>query len=210
MAIKKGDFIEIDYTGKVKDGEIFDTTEEKVAKDHHLHHEHMKYGPVIVVIGENHLIPGLDDELEGKELGKYHFELPSEKAFGKKSADLLKLIPARAFAKQEIKPFVGLEVNMDGLRGTVRNVAGGRIIVDFNHPLASRDVVYDITVKKIVTDNKERIQGLADLMRIKVKDIHLDEKTFHVHYDGEHPKEMLQKFEQDIERLIGLKQGHHS
>ena len=67
--ISKGDFVEIEYTGKVKeDGTIFDTTYEKVAKENQLHgHD---FGPIVICIGEEHVLKGIDKNLEGKEADK--------------------------------------------------------------------------------------------------------------------------------------------
>jgi len=142
MAIKQKDFIEIDYTGKVKeDNVIFDTTDEKAAKENDIHNEEMTYGPVIICVGEKHVIKGLDDWIAGKEIGEYDVDLKPEDAFGKKDAKLLKLIPTNVFLKQQISPMPGLQVNMDGVVGTIRSVSGGRIFVDFNHPLDRKSVV---------------------------------------------------------------------
>ena len=63
-AIKKGDFVEVEYTGKTKtDKIVFDTTDEKTAKKSDIHSERMEYGPVVVCIGENQILGGLDEEL---------------------------------------------------------------------------------------------------------------------------------------------------
>ena len=67
--IKKQDFVEIEYTGKLKEENIiFDTTDEKVAKENKLHgHD---YGPIIICVGEEQLLKGIDKNIEGKEIGK--------------------------------------------------------------------------------------------------------------------------------------------
>ena len=68
--IKKHDFIEIEYTGKLEDGGVFDTTSEKVANENHIHNPQMKYGPVVICIGEHQVLKGIDDFLLDKEAGK--------------------------------------------------------------------------------------------------------------------------------------------
>jgi len=153
MPIKKHDYIEIEYTGKVKDtGLVFDTTVESVAKAHDLFKEKITYKPIIVCIGKQHLLKGLDEQIIGKEPGSYTIEVKDVDAFGKKDPNLLKLIPLKVFAKENIRPFVGLDLNIDGQYGIVRSVNAGRIIVDFNHPLSSRDLTYEIEIKRLVTD----------------------------------------------------------
>jgi len=155
--IKIKDFVEVEYTGKLKeDNTIFDTTDETIAKDNNIHNENMNYGPVVVCIGEKQILGGLDKQLEGKETGKeYNIELKPEEAFGKKDAKLLKMIPSGKFKQQGVQPQPGLQINIDGMMGTIRTAAGGRIIVDFNHPLSGKEIIYNIKLNKIITDNKE-------------------------------------------------------
>ena len=158
--VAKKDFIEIDYTGKLADGTVFDTTNTQIAKKHNLRSENTRENPTIICVGEKQLIPGLDEALIGKELNKeYTITVPAEKAFGKKDAKNIRLIPMRTFQKQNIMPQPGLQVNIDGSVATVLRVSGGRILVDFNHPLAGREITYNITIKKKITDKKEQIES---------------------------------------------------
>ena len=84
--IKEKSFVELEYTGRVKDtNDVFDTTNEKVAKESDIHNKAYKYGPSIVCIGQEQLIKALDEELINKEIpGKYTIEVQPEKGFGKK------------------------------------------------------------------------------------------------------------------------------
>ena len=68
--IQNKDFIEIDYTGRLEDGTIFDTTKEKAADDAKIPHNHNNLKPAIICVGEKQLLPGLDKGLEGQEVGK--------------------------------------------------------------------------------------------------------------------------------------------
>ncbi len=161
--IKKHDFVEIEYTGKLKDENIiFDTTDEKVAKENKLHgHD---YGPIIICVGEEQLLKGLDKNLEGKETGKeYDFDIKPEDAFGKKNAKLIQLIPTNKFKQQKIQPMPGMQLNIDGVVGTVKTVSGGRTLVDFNHPLAGKELSYKIKINKKITDDKEKLSGYLKL-----------------------------------------------
>jgi FKBP-type peptidyl-prolyl cis-trans isomerase 2 len=177
-AIKKNDFVEVEYTGKIKeDNFVFDTTSEKTAKENHVHNPHAQYGPTVVCIGQHQLIPGLDEGLVGKELNKeYTFDIPAEKGFGKKSAQLLKLIPISAFKKGKIIPEVGMHVEIDNTPGIVKTVTGGRIVVDFNHPLSGKELVYTIKANKIITDDAEKVISLISLT-LNLKKDHIDVKT---------------------------------
>lgn len=159
MVIKKGDFVELDFVGRIKEtNQIFDLTDEGLAKKENIHNPKLTYGPKIICVGEGQLVKGIDTFLEGKDLKTYTVHLAPEQAFGKKDARLLKLVPLSTFKKQKIQPFPGLQLNIDNHLGIVRTVSGGRIIVDFNHPLAGRNIVYELTVKRQVKDTQEQLQ----------------------------------------------------
>lgn len=161
MAFKQKDFVELDYTGTVKeDNIVFDTTNEEAAKKNNIYNEHYKYGPVVICLGENQILLGLEKKLLTKDTGKCDVELEPEEAFGKKSAQLLKLIPQKAFKKDNIMPYAGLQVNIDGHMGTVRSASGGRIIVDFNHPLAGKKITYSVNIIRKIEDTLEKAKSV--------------------------------------------------
>jgi FKBP-type peptidyl-prolyl cis-trans isomerase 2 len=204
--IKKGDFVELDYTGRIKDDKIvFDTTVEEIAKASNIHSPKFSYKPVIVCIGEKHLVKGLDDTLMGKNPGKQTIEVKAEHAFGKKAADLLKLLPMKLFKKDNVQPYVGLEVNVDGMLGIVRNVSGGRIIVDFNHPLAGRDLVYDVDVKRIVTDPLEQAKAILELNGVPFVTLDIMDDKASIITKIKMPDEAAKELEEQIKKLVGLK-----
>jgi FKBP-type peptidyl-prolyl cis-trans isomerase 2 len=202
--IKKNDFVEVEYTGKIKEDDIvFDTTDEKTAKENNLHAAKMEYGPVVVCIGEKQILEGLEEELEGKETGKeYTIELGPENAFGKKDVKLIRMIPVSAFRKQAIDPQPGLQVNVDGVMGLIRRCGGGRCLVDFNHPLSGKDIVYKIKVNKIVTDDKEKVKSYLRLVLGPKVKVELKEGTAEVKVEKEIPKEIKENIEKKIIELI--------
>ncbi|MCK4589642.1 MAG: peptidylprolyl isomerase [Nanoarchaeota archaeon] len=176
MAIKKHDFVEIEYTGKFKDGIVFDTTDKKTAEENKIYDSQMEYKPGIICVGEEQIPKGLDEFLEGKELDKeYTVELPTAKAFGKKNAQLIKLVPLNVFKKQEVMPQPGLQVNIDNQLATVLRVSGGRVLIDYNHPFSGKDVTYQIKVLRILTDPKEKIEAYLK-MSFNLPDIKVEVK----------------------------------
>ena len=161
--VQKHDFVEVEYTGRLPDGIVFDTTNEDVAKKNNLHSEKMKYGSATICVGEKQLLPGLDNELVGKELAKqYTITLAPEQAFGKRDIKKMKIVPMSTFIEHKLNPRPGLQINVDGEIGTVTQVSGGRVIVNFNHPLAGKEVIYDVLVKRKVIDNMEKIKAFLN------------------------------------------------
>ena len=196
--IKKGNFVEIEYTGSTL-GKIFDTTSEETAKKENIFNPNMKYGSIVICIGEHQIIPGLDEQLENKEFKKYEFDIPPEKAFGKKNPKLMRLVSSAKFKQQNITPYPGLQLNLDGIIGTIRTVTPGRIIIDFNHPLAGKNLHYAVEIKKIITDTN---QQLDSLLYFYSKKFTTEIKQDTVIIKANIPEKAKEHLEKTIKRLI--------
>ena len=98
--------------------------------------------------------------LQKKSLCPRQINLEPEKAFGKRNNRFLKVINSTVLKKQKIDPFPGLKVNIDNSIGTVRSISGGRTIIDFNHPLAGKEVYYEFTINRVVDDVNEKINSV--------------------------------------------------
>jgi FKBP-type peptidyl-prolyl cis-trans isomerase 2 len=157
--LNKKDFIEIDFTGKVKGGEIFDSN---IKEDLEKINPEIKPKPFIFCLGEGMFLNAIDNFLIGKETGEYEIELPPEKAFGKRNPSLVKIIPLNLFKQKNANPYPGMVFNFDGNLGKIISVSGGRVITDFNNPVAGKDVVYKIIVKRKISDLDEKIKSLMD------------------------------------------------
>jgi len=205
--INKKDFVEIEYTGKIKEGMVFDTTNPEIAKENNIYNEKMSYVPVVVCVGEHQIIKGLDKYLEGREVGEeYEVNLKPEESFGKKDAKLLKMVPMSVFKKQNITPVPGLQLNIDDTIGTVRTVTGGRTIVDFNHPLAGRDMVYKIKIKRLVKDKKEKINSyFKTQFNITNADVEIKEDKAEVDLKIPLPKEAVDKLKEKLIKITNIK-----
>ncbi|MFH1711343.1 MAG: peptidylprolyl isomerase [Nanoarchaeota archaeon] len=171
--IKKNDFIELDFTGRVKNSEIFDTNISEEAKKIGLE---IETRPLIICVGQNMILPAIDEFLEGKELGKYTLELPPEKAFGLRNTEYLKTMPIKIFHEKKIVPQPGMVFQFDNLIGRVSAVSGGRVIVDFNNPLAGKEVVYDLNTKKKIQDTKEKAEVLINFYLKQKLDFEIQDK----------------------------------
>jgi len=202
MTLKKHDFIELDFTGIIKDDNlIFDTTLENVAKENNIFNAKVKYKPVVICLGESQIIAGLDGKIIGKEAGKHRIELKPEEAFGKKDTKLLQLIPLSVFKKQQIQPFPGLQVEIDGNMGVIRT-SGSRVIVDFNHPFSGKEIIYDVEIKRIIDDEKEKVKSFFIISGIEA-DVAEKEGKFEVTLKYNLPKELQEGLGKNISEIIG-------
>ena len=191
--IKKYDFVEIEYTATIKEnGAMFDTTKTLL----------------VICVGENQILKGIEEQMIGKEFGKeYILEVSSANAFGRKNPKLIQLIPTNKFRQQNIQPIPGLQLNIDGVFGIVKTVSGGRCLVDFNHPLASKDLVYNIKINKIVDDNKEKLNSLLKTY-LHIKDAEIELKVESASIKSKHniPKQAQEEFIKIANKIIpGIK-----
>ena len=162
MPFKKGDFLLIDYVARVSEtGEVFDTTLEEVAKEEGVYKEGALYEPMLVVVGEGWILKALDESLLNLELGKKEkIKIPPEKGFGERDPDKIRLYPLRKLRAQGITPQVGMQLQIDGRLATVRTIGSGRVLLDFNPPLAGKTLVYEVTVQKKLQTVREKILAL--------------------------------------------------
>lgn len=165
MAIKDGNFIKLEFTGKVKEtGDVFDTTNEEVATRAGIHVENKDYGPIPIVVGGNHLLKAIDVAVIGMSVGdSKEIEVSPENGFGERDANLIQLIPMKEFKKQGMTPHVGMELTSEGHKGRVLTISGGRVRVDFNHNLAGKNLEYNIVISDIIEDDEEKIKSMIQL-----------------------------------------------
>ncbi len=161
-AVNKGDFVLMEMTGKAEEtGEVFDTTNEEVAKERGIHREGNTYGPRLVVVGEGWVLRGLDARLRGtKPNEQTAIEVPPAEAFGERDPSQVQLIPFRILRSKGINPVPGAELEIDGRQAIIRSVGAGRVQVDYNHPLAGRKIVYDVKVTEIIEEEKAKVKAL--------------------------------------------------
>lgn len=162
MAAKPGDFLLLNYTLKVKEsGETVDTTFDNVAKDANIHREDAFYGPKFVILGEGWLPKGLEDSLVGLDAGKSTtVELSPEKGYGPRDPAKMRLVSLRRFREKGIDPVPGVQIEFEGRAAVVRAVGAGRVQVDYNHPLAGRTLVYDVSIEKVLEDEDEKVLSI--------------------------------------------------
>lgn len=161
-AVNKGDFIYIEMTGTAQGtGDVFDTTDEEVAKEAGTYNEDRTYGPRMVIVGEGHVLRSLDEKLPGTSFDEeVEIEIPPVDAFGERNPSDVQMMPFRILRSKGINPVVGAELEIDGKPAIIRSIGAGRVQVDYNHPLAGQTIVYKIKVTEHITDDKKKMRAL--------------------------------------------------
>jgi FKBP-type peptidyl-prolyl cis-trans isomerase SlyD len=173
MTLQKNDFIEIEFTGKAKGGDIFDSN---IKEDIEKSKLKLEAKPFIFSLGQGMFLKGVDDFLIGKEIGEYDVELQPEEAFGKRDPKLVQIIPMKIFHKQKINPFPGAVFNFDGKIARIISVSGGRVMTDFNNPIAGKIVNYKIKIKRKIEDKKEKVKSFINFLFKQDLDFEIKDK----------------------------------
>jgi peptidylprolyl isomerase len=183
MPLQKGDFVLVDYVMKVKDtNEVIDLTVEEVAKKEKVYREDGIYEPALVILGEGWILKGVEEELYKMDVGESKvIEVPPDKAFGERDPSKVKIVNARDLTKRGITPRVGARVELDDGVAIIRRAEGGRVVLDYNHPLAGRTIVCEVKVVKKIEDVKEKIK---ELVRNRIKRVDKEKFKIDVSSDG--------------------------
>ncbi|MAG38349.1 hypothetical protein CMI45_03115 [Candidatus Pacearchaeota archaeon] len=198
VLVKKGDFIELKFTG-YSNGQIFDSNIPSDLKEIAPKAEPQE---MIVAIGEGMVVKGLDEALEGKKIGeRYEIDVPSREAFGPRRRDLVRIISLKNFTDQEINPQPGMVLALDNHLVKILTVSGARITVDFNNPLAGRDLEYRFEIVKIVTDDEKKAKALFEILFKFVPEFEVKDKII-----VKGPKileKVVETYSEKFKKLIG-------
>ena len=183
--MESGEMIEIDYVGKT-DGEVFDLTSKEKAEEEGVNTDQLDLSPMKVLLGENYIIPGLEDALMDMDVGEEkELEIESEQAYGKRDSDNIETFPESAFEEQNVRVRQGEDIMVGGRRGKVVSKGSGRVRVDFNPPLAGKDLEYWVKIVSKVEDDEEIAQGIVD-HRLGHGSLEFDGDTVTVVHKHEH------------------------
>lgn len=133
--VKTGDTVRIHYTGTLNNGDTFDSS--------------MGRDPLEFVVGSGQIIPGLDKAIPGMAVGdKKTVPIPCAEAYGEANPEARQEVP-RDTIPAEIEVSAGLELQMQTQTGqvipvTVVEVTDETVVLDANHPLAGKDLNFDI------------------------------------------------------------------
>ncbi|MFP4057812.1 MAG: peptidylprolyl isomerase [Candidatus Brocadiia bacterium] len=138
---KVGDTVKVHYTAKLKDGTVFDTSEERE--------------PLTFTLGEGQVIPGVEQAVLGMNPGESKTaSVAAEEAYGQYRDDMV-LVVNREKLPEGMEPEVGQQLQVrhgDGQSTDVRitQVTDEEVTLDGNHPLAGRDVDFELQLVDIV------------------------------------------------------------
>lgn len=131
----------VHYTGRLDDGTVFDSSEGRE--------------PLQFTLGESQVIPGFEDAVTGMQPGENKTaKIPSGQAYGPRRDDLLVNVDRSQFP-EGMEPEIGQQLHLQGqgdrpIPVVVSEVREDRVLLDANHPLAGRDLTFDIRLLEIV------------------------------------------------------------
>jgi len=172
--IKKNEFVELKYSG-YSNGKVFDSNIEEDLKE-----LDSKAKPVktIIAVGNEMLVKGFDKALEGKEIGKeYEITLNAKEGFGERNRNMVRMIPLKVFHEKNVNPQPGMSFVIDDMLVKVMSASGGRVMVDFNNPLAGKEIKYKFTIIRKVHDDKEKCESLFSAFFRMIPEFEVKEKS---------------------------------
>ncbi len=138
--VKENDSVKVHYTGTLSDGSVFDSSRDK--------------DPIEFKLGEGQIIPGFEKGLMDMTVGETKtINIPSKEAYGERSDQMIQEVP-KAQLPPEVNPEVGMGLmsqTPDGqqMQLTVTEVKDESIVVDANHPLAGKDLTFEVELMEI-------------------------------------------------------------
>jgi peptidylprolyl isomerase len=140
MAAKQGDTVQIEYTGTLDDGSVFDASE--------------KHGkPLEFTLGQKQVIPGFEKAVEGMEVGQEKtVRIEPKDAYGERNDQLVQKVP-KAQIPPEMKLVVGMTLGLQTPQGpipaNITAIGDETVTIDLNSPLAGKSLTFKIKLVKI-------------------------------------------------------------
>ena len=170
--MKKNDFVEIDYVGKIKKtGDVFDLTNEKKAKELNIYNESYSYHPLVIIMGQGFVLKALEDKIfkiDEKDAGKeFTFSFEPKDAFGQRDPKMIKMFSSSVLREKKINPVVGQSIEIEDkqkkITGKIVSVSAGRVRVDFNHVLAGKEIEYELKINKVFKTREEKTNAVIKM-----------------------------------------------
>lgn len=137
MSIARGDTVTLAYTCRLEDGTVIEQSSDD--------------RPLVFTVGEGKVIRGMDTAVLGMSAGEHKtVALPPEEAYGEREETMLRRF-SKSVLPEGFDAQRGMAINLHLQSGasvfaTIVDVTDREVVVDLNHPLAGRTLVFDITV----------------------------------------------------------------
>jgi FKBP-type peptidyl-prolyl cis-trans isomerase SlyD len=147
-SVENGDTISVNYVGKLEDGTIFDTSLKEAAIQAGIYNQMRDYKSLTFNVGAGQMIKGFDEGVVGMRVGdEKTFTIPPEDAYGEYTEELARELPIDAV---DFTPEVGMQLVTDnGLKGTITKVSENTFVVDFNHELAGKTLIFLVRIVSV-------------------------------------------------------------
>ena len=147
--VKTGDTVQVDYTGKLENGTVFDTSIEEVAKQAGTYDANRTYAPLTFVAGAGQMIKGFDEGVIGMKVGEEKtITIPPKEAYGEYDKSKILAIPIEKLNLTK-PPEAGQKLPTNYGLVTIVEVNKTHAMIDFNHELAGKTLVFDIKLVSI-------------------------------------------------------------
>ena len=152
--VQAGDTVSVNYIGKLENGTIFDTSYAEVAKNAGIFSAQRPYEPLNFTAGAGQMIPGFDKGVLGMKKGEQKvLTILPEDAYGEILPQ--ESVPLSILEENNITAVAGADIfSQDELgrimRGKITEVNETHAAIDFNHPLAGKTLIFNVTVENIV------------------------------------------------------------
>ena len=140
---KQGDCVKVHYRGSLDGGQVFDSSQDRE--------------PLEFTIGEGRVIAGFEDAIIGMTAGEEKtVRIPCAEAYGPRQEDMVAVFNSGQFP-EDLAPAVGqiLQLKRDDgmlIQVMVTDVTGDQVTLDANHPLAGKDLIFDLKLVEIAAE----------------------------------------------------------
>ena len=154
-AVKEGDQVLVDYTGRLDDGTVFDTSVKDVAIENGVYNPSRDYQPLGFTVGAGQMIKGFDAGVVGMAVGEEKtLTIPPEDAYGVHREEMVQTVPVEELRAAGITPVIGEKLTTSlGQVGIITNLTNTSVMIDFNHRLSGKTLIFDVKLVSIGSED---------------------------------------------------------
>ncbi|MEL9914467.1 MAG: peptidylprolyl isomerase [Thermoplasmatales archaeon] len=174
--MEKGDIIKLQMDTFTDDGKLVETTDETKAKENGIYDEHYSYKPILTIVGSGRLFNDLEEDLVKASVGEEReVTIPPERAFGQRDTNNVRVTSYREVERalreeerkkgknEDVVPEPGMTVRIGDKYGKILTVTAGRVVIDFNHPLAGKSIKYKYKIIEKIEGDENKIRSIIEI-----------------------------------------------